>query len=85
MSVDDKGQLLFDFEKKKKKRLPRRIIDYHELAVWIGDREVTRAELQEKTGIKGEGIKTVIDTLSINYTLYDVKYGVYAMFSPVKK
>lgn len=82
MTADKHGQLLFDFAVV---RMPRRIIDYHELAVWIGSREVTRAELQEKTGIYGDGIRAVIDTLSINYTLYDVRHGVYRMFTPVKK
>lgn len=84
--TDKYGQLLLDFDSSNEiKKKPRRIINYEELAVWIGDREITLKELKEKTGIYTSAINNVIDMLSINYTLYDVRHGVYKMASPVRR
>ncbi|MGI0530622.1 hypothetical protein [Treponema socranskii] len=43
----------------------------------IGSHEVTKSEIQRLAGVPRGSINNVIDMLSIRYTLYDVRYGVY--------
>lgn len=79
-------QLWLDFgeidEKPRRRRLSE--ADYLEIAIAIGERDVTLEELKKIAG-PGVAINHVIDYLSINYTLYDVCRGVYAMARPVKR
>ena len=58
-------------------------IDYAALAEWIGTRAVTARELAAACGVPYPNVFGVIDTLSINYTLYAEKRGVYRMLKPV--
>lgn len=61
------------------------MVDYEALAVWIGSREVTVTEIAAWCGVSYQSAFHVIDTLSINYTLYACKRGYYKMLRPVIK
>ena len=81
-------QLELDFDKSEKKTKPRRsprVIDYERIAIEIADREVTKDDIRRMSGITEGCINHVIDTLSIQYTLYDIRYNVYKMATPVKR
>lgn len=59
-------------------------MDYDALARWIGCRGVTAREIAEHCGVPIGSAFGIIDTLSINYTLYQEDRGLYRMLKPVK-
>ena len=52
-------------------------LDYPLLVKRLGTREFTLAELRRLTGL--QNVDQVIENLSLDYTLYNVRRGVYAL------
>lgn len=82
-------QLEFDFGppiQKPRKRKVKKVFNYTQIAIAIGDREINTNELRKIAGLEqNESVNLVVEYLSLNYTLYSEKRGFYKMLKPVKK
>lgn len=66
------------FIKNKKKR---KVVDYEKLYEVLSQGPITFKKIQEVAGVSKNSVAQIITTLSLRYPLYEVKRGVYKLYS----